>query len=236
MTSKLLLAALLPITLATAPLAAQTSINLPPTADSARITGFGRPDGFATVGQTFKVPAGNATVLQNFQFSLANGNPVAFGGNGGGLFFRAYLATFDATTGLAGPILFTSPVTQGNPLDTFGPPFNFATHSLALNPGTVYVAFLSTSGLPFEGTSAFEDIEASVAPYADGSLVFKQSDNIGDPFTAKQGLNTAFSAQFSSNTSTVPEPSDFLLVASGLGGLGGLGGIVRLRRRRVAGA
>lgn len=233
MTSKLLLAALVPLALATAPLAAQSSINLPPSPDSARITGFGKP-GFTTVGQSFKVPTGNATVLQNFQFFL--GNDRDFGGNGGGLFFKGYVAAFDGMN-ITGPILFESIIKQGNPSDTFAP-FNFNTGGLALNPGSSYVAFLSAAGIPSVGNVAFEDLEASDAPYTDGSFVFQNSGDdpaslTRDPFSSQEGVNAAFSAQFINATSTVPEPSEFVLLASGLSGLAG---IVRLRRRRVAGA
>ncbi|MGI8548260.1 MAG: PEP-CTERM sorting domain-containing protein [Gemmatimonadaceae bacterium] len=221
--------------LCAAPIAAQSSISITPTGDP--LNGFGKP-GIATFGQTFTAPTG--TSLQSFQFYLANDTDD--GGNGGFLNFRGYVMAWDAVNGHAtGPVLFSSTVRTGNPLDTYSTAFSTfgIPGGVALNPGGAYVAFLSASGLPpTTGNAgfAFENMEAGAA-YAGGQWVY--NDN-GDDFASLSTTtwnnsagdqDAAFSAQFAQAAVTAPEPSELVLLASGLSGLAG---VVRLRRRRVA--
>lgn len=220
------------IMFAATPMMAQ-NINLPPN-PAFPIGPFGLPS-VATVGQTFTAPA-PTNVLQSFQFYLAN--DLDNGGNGGNLLFRGYVSEFDMVNDkLTGPLLFRSAITTGNSSTTLSP-FRFNTGSLVLDPGKAYVAFLSASGLtPTGGVDvAVNAVGGSDATNSRGSLVFSDSGNDfgflsqNDAFGVVEGSNAAFSAQF---TVTTPEPSEFVLLVSGLSGLAG---IVRLRRRRVASA
>ncbi|MGI9089765.1 MAG: PEP-CTERM sorting domain-containing protein [Gemmatimonadaceae bacterium] len=223
--------------LAAAPLAAQSSISIAPTGDP--LNGFGKPS-IATFGQTFTAPTGS--VLQSFQFYLAN--DADDGGNGGFLNFRGYVMAWDAVNGHAtGPVLFSSVARTGNPLDTYSTAFSTfgIPGGTTLNPGGAYVAFLSASGLAPTGNPAFafENMEAGAA-YAGGQWVY--NDN-GDDFASLSTTtwnnafgdqDAAFNAQFTqAGVTTAPEPSELVLMVSGLSGLAG---IVRLRRRRVVSA
>lgn len=226
-----LTAATCALMLAATPMMAQ-NINLPPN-PAFPIGPLGLPH-TATVGQTFTAPA-PTNALQSFQFYLAN--DLDNGGNGGDLLFRGYVSEFDTTNAkLTGPLLFQSAVTAGN-ADTAFAPFQFKTGSLVLDPGKMYIAFLSASGLrPTNGVAvAVNTLAGSDAPNSRGSLVFSDSGNdfgflsTNDAFGVVDGSNAAFRADFT----TTPEPSEFVLLLSGLSGLGG---IVRLRRRRVVSA
>lgn len=216
---------------AATPMMAQ-NINLPPN-PAFPIGPFGLVS-VATVGETFTAPA-PTNVLQSFQFYLANN--LDNGGNGGNLLFRGYVSEFDMVNDkLTGPLLFQSAITAGTNDTTFAP-FRFNAGSLVLDPGKTYVAFLSASGLTPTGgvDGAVNTVAGTDAPNSRGSLVFSNNGNDfgflsqNDAFGVVEGSNAAFSAQFT----VTPEPSEFVLLASGLSGLAG---IVRLRRRRVAGA
>lgn len=223
--------------LAAVPLAAQSSISIAPTGDP--LNGFGKPS-IATFGQTFTAPT-TGSLLQGFQFYLAN--DVEDGGNGGFLNFRGYIMAWDAANGHAtGPVLFSSAARTGNPLDTYSTAFSMfgIPGGVTLNPGGAYVAFLSASGLTPTGNPDFalENMEAGAA-YAGGQWVY--NDNGDDSASlstttwnnADGDQDAAFSAQFAQAAVTTPEPSEFVLLASGLSGLAG---ILKLRRRRVLSA
>lgn len=208
------------------------NINLAPNVEFP-IGGFGVPS-VATFGETFTAP-GPTNVLQNFQFYLAN--DIDNGGNGGSLLFRGYVSEFNtASNNLVGPLLFQSAVTAGNGSATYAP-FFFDTGFLWLDPAKTYIAFLSSSGLaPTDNVNlATEVLAASDATNPRGSLFF--SDNGNDfsglaqsqAFTIVDGVDAGFSARFS----VTPEPSEVVLLASGLSGLAGF---VRLRRRRAVSA
>jgi hypothetical protein len=213
---------------AATPMMAQ-NINLAPDVDFP-IGGFGTSF-VSTFGETFTAPD-PTSVMQSFQFYLAN--DIDNGGNGGNLLFRGYVSEFDAANNsLSGPMLFQSAITAGNGSTAYAP-YLFNTGFLVLDPAKTYIAFLSATGLaPADGSAmAANSIAGSDATNPRGSLFF--SDN-GDDFASLSqagafnavGADAGFSAQFT----VTPEPSEFVLLASGFGGLAGF---VRVRRKGVA--
>lgn len=226
MRSRMTLSALAMIFMAASPAIGQ-NINLAPNGNP--IEPFGQP-GIATMGETFTAPS-PTNVLQSFQFRLANSPDN--GGNGGNLLFKGYVSEFDATNNsLVGPLLFQSAVTAGNGADSYVP-YSFNTGFLTLDPTRTYIAFLSASGLTPTASApyAFEAFEGTDDTNPRGMFVY--SDN-GNDFASLSsqgafsplGADAAFSAQFT----VTPEPSEFLLLGSGMSGLIGF---VRVRRRRA---
>jgi hypothetical protein len=197
------------------------------------LSGFGK-GAVGTVGQTFTAPS-SASALTNFQFYLSN--DLDNGGNGAGLSFQEYVMAWDATNLTpTGPVLFQSGIIQGNGGDAFAP-FMFNPGNVAVSPNNVYVAFITTAGVTSGNTAAaFNALGGSDDTSDGGSLVFSVEDtNFNNLMTSQwsvvDGTNAAFSAQFTSNTSSVPEPSELILIATGLTTLAGS---VRFRRRKVA--
>jgi hypothetical protein len=216
-----------------APLGAQQSvINTPSFSDDLALSGLGAgPYGIPTIGQTFTVPIG-ATTLTNFSFYLAN--DANFGG-GSELLYKPYLMVWsvDHPTGLN---LLSSPLTHtGNSTSDFLQ-YTFSAGT-SVTPGDVYVAFLSTAGISQSG-NGYNQFAGTTSSYSGGQLVYAFTSPDGSDLTSPStwgdgaGAQLGFDAEFTSGTSTVPEPSEFLLIATGLTTLAGS---VRFRRRRVTG-
>ena len=229
MRSRMIALTILTVAVATAAHAQTVSRALDPTFP---ISGFGK-GGVGTVGQTFTAPS-SASALTNFQFYLSN--DLDNGANGAGLSFQEYVMAWDATNMTpTGPVLFQSGIIQGNGNDAFAP-FAFDPASISVSPNNVYVAFITTAGVTSGNSDpAFNALGGSDDTSGGGSLVFSAEDTDFNNLTTSQwivvdGTNAAFSAQFASNTSSVPEPSEFLLIATGLTTLAGS---VRFRRRRI---
>jgi hypothetical protein len=195
--------------------------------------GFGK-GGIETVGQTFTSP-GAATALQGFNFFLSN--DLDDGGNGANLSFEEYVMRWDAVNSVpTGPVLFQSSAISGSGDDTFGSfAFGIPVDGISVSPNDTYVAFLTTVGVPAsEPDYAFNSLGGSDDTSLGGSFVasYYQGDDytglLSDAwYVADEGTNAAFTAQFASNTSTVPEPSELVLVATGLLGIAPM-----LRRKR----
>ena len=227
MRSRITLPALAMIFMTASPVMAQ-SINLAPNGQP--IEPFGQPS-IATMGETFTTSSAT-NVLQSFQFYLANS--VDNGGNGGNLLFKGYVSQFDATNNsLVGPLLFQSAMTAGNSSDSYVP-YSFNTGFLILDPTKTYIAFLSASGLtPTAGVLyAYEALSGTDDTNPTGTLMYADNGNDFSSLSSQGafsqvGVDAAFSAQFTST----PEPSEFILLGSGLSGLVGF---VRVRRKRAA--
>lgn len=228
-----ILAACMIAATSTSAIAQSQSIVLAPSNDPAlALDGFGQP-GVPTVGQTFTIP-GTAAFLTDFHFSLAN--DVNYG-TGAELLFRPYLMAWNGTNATGDNLLLFNPAEPGS----VAPEGSYMDYLFAagvpVTPGDMYVAFLSASGVPQSG-SGLNRIFGTEAPYSDGQLVYAFTDNDAPDFTSPDvwynggDADLAFTANFS-NTSTVPEPSEFVLLATGFSGLAG---VVRLRRRRTIAA
>lgn len=177
-----------------------------------------------SLGQTFVVPAPfTDTVLTDFAFTFAAGTGTSFD-------YRAYLFEWDtATTRATGTALFTSAVRNGSQAPSF------TGLNLALTPGTVYIALLTTegalnngfgdgllthhSGNPYAGGAAFSQI----SPTSNGS-----TGNGSWTSVAWNPVNGNTDFQFSANfaaPAAVPEPASAALIA--------LGGAAILGLRRI---
>ena len=214
-----------------APAAAQSIQNAPSYSIGDGPNGFGSI--VPTVGQTFTAPT-SAAYMTSFTFYLAN--DPDFGG-GDELYFRAYLMTWNVDHPTGVNLLASSPVTQGNGGADFRA-YTFDGGNAAVTPGDVYVAFLSTAGISQSGngTNAFAgSTDANVG----GQLVYAFTLADGSDLTSAQWWSDGadsqlgFAAEFTGAQSTVPEPSEFLLIATGLSSIAGT---VRFRRRRQVAA
>jgi hypothetical protein len=143
----------------------------------------------------------------------------------------AYVYAWDGSMA-TGPALYSSDVVTHNA--TPSTPFTkytFTTGGLALVPGDMYALFFSTSGLPGTGRVQWE--AASTNEYGGGNFIYMNNGESTADWTSTAwasgfASDLHFEATFASATATVPEPSTWLMMITGLMGLGG----VALRRRR----
>jgi len=210
--------------------AAQTPVvNTPDFTSAGALSGFGA-NGVPTVGQTFTVPVGD-TFLNSFSFYLGNDE---LNGGGADLVFQPYLMAWSGDHPGGINLLSLSPATAGNGSTYAQYIFNVG---MSVTPGDVYVAFLTTSGVAQNGDgNGFNQFAGSNTAYSGGELVYAFTATDGSDITTPgnwysgAGAQLGFNAQFSGEQSTVPEPSEFLLLGSGLSGLVAF---VRVRRRRA---
>jgi hypothetical protein len=197
---------------------------------------FSRGQSF-TVGQTL-------TQLTSFSFYLANAS--GFGqGDFASMQFRAFLAKWNPSLNQAvGPALWQSNAVNGV-ASTAPTLVTFATPTISLTPGEIYIAILSDAG--FKSTNAgingFISYASSIGGPSGGAYIFTGTTD--DPTLLTTGTwlastgngghslqvqdNYAFQATLSAATSVTPEPTSVALFASGLIGLVGL----RRTRRRM---
>lgn len=184
---------------------------------------FGKPN-TQTYGQTFTAVNGS---LDSFSFWL--------GGTSPSLNFQAYVFAWDPTLLRAtGPALFTSAVMAAPSGDGYHQ-VAINTGSVAVNPGDVYVAFLSSSGVAGSGSIGWEYSTGDT--YTDGAFVFINNGEDTSQWTSGTwttnwsgtSRDLRFSMTFSEGVpnEVVPEPITMVLLGSGLAGIGA----VRRRRR-----
>jgi hypothetical protein len=184
-----------------------------------------------TLGQTFSVPTpGTDDVLTDFTFYFKNANA--------NFDYRAYVYQWDTVNLKAtGPALYTSSAQNGSQAPTF------TGLSIILDPGTTYIAFLTTEGVVNNGYSDSHllnnsgNVYTGGAAYQQTSSTSHNSSGVGSwDSSAWSALNGdfKFNANFSSDsvsTSATPEPaSATMMLVSGLALLG----LSRVRSNQAA--
>lgn len=176
------------------------------------------PSGSAvrTLGQTFVVPTPTSeNILTSFGFAFASGTDTSFD-------YKAMIYAWDTVNNRAtGSALYTSPNRTGATAPSF------TGLNLALTPGTVYIAFLTTQNVVSNGFSNGLLNHNSGNVYS-GGQAFQQTssgptgtDVTTAAWTAVNGnTDFQFNATFVSGGASVPEPSSFGMAMLGIAALG----------------
>jgi hypothetical protein len=215
------------------PTAAQTTIGA---GGGSFVQSWGKDAGTPntqTYGQTITTPTDN--ILTSFSFWLGRTSTNFPDPANPSLSFMAYVYEWsDGMSHAVGPALYTSGVYthDATPATPFTK-YTFNTGGLPLTFGSVYAFFLSTSGLAGTGHIMWE--AATGDNYAGGHFIFiNNGENTGawtsDPWGSGFASDLHFEANFVGST-TVPEPSTWVMLVTGLLALG----LVALRRRRNGG-
>lgn len=198
---------------------AQTNISTPGGGGG---VGFWGKD-IHTFGQTFTTPTD--AYLNDFSFWMSAAPDLQF---------QAYVFAWDqANLRATGGALFASAVMSGPSGDWYDQ-VSVNTGSLLLNPGSMYVAFLSTSGLPGSGSNAWQWPGSDA--YTGGAFVYIRNGDDQSQWTNSMwgtnsygvGTDLRFDMNFSPNgpVSVTPEPVSMSLLGTGLAA------VASLRRRR----
>lgn len=173
----------------------------------------------ATFGQTFTVTAGNPVLEEFAFFPTESSNPIFTDS----FDYSFHLAEWNGLRAV-GPILFSSPQmsTTNNGGAGGQEELRFQINQ-ELDPGTVYVAFLTSEG-HFDGEpgAVTFTIAGSSTSYSDGEYVFAgRFDDFNQLTTTNWNFNstsntTGADTQFEAVFAAVPEPSAVLCLSIGL--------------------
>lgn len=171
-----------------------------------------------SLGQTFMLPApGTDNVLTGFSFAFPTDQVPDSGFD-----FQAYVFEFNTGTLLAtGAALYTSAVLNaGTDLPVF------TGLSVALTPGTTYIAFLTTQSVVNDGfaNGYLRHVYGDGSSYTDGSSFQQNSANAtSNEWTttawSSPGGDFVFTADFEEGppgSTDIPEPSTFGLGLAGM--------------------
>lgn len=175
-----------------------------------------------TLGQTFTLPSpGTDNTLTDFAFALTPWSQGSFD-------YRAYLFQWDGSKATS-PALFTSAAQNGLQAASF------SGLSIALTPGTTYIAFLTTEGVVNGGEYSNGFLfNNSGDVYLGGGAYQQTSPSSGGSSGAGSWTSAAWTPlsgdfQFTANftegsvsTSATPEPSSMVLIGLGSAAIFGL--------------
>jgi hypothetical protein len=211
------------------PAAAQTTIGA---GGGGLIQSWGK-DNTQTYGQTITTPSDN--ILNSFSFWLGRTSTNFPDPSNPSLSFMGYVYEWsEAMSHAVGPALYTSGVFthDATPATPFTE-YTFNTGGLSLTTGSTYALFLSTSGLAGSGRIQWES--ATGDEYAGGHFIFLNNGENTSAWTtdgwSSQPSDLHFEATFAGVSTTVPEPSTWVMLVTGLLALG----VVAMRRRRNGG-
>lgn len=217
---------------AASPTAAQTTIGA---GGGSFVQSWGKDAGTPntqTYGQAITAPTDN--ILTSFSFWLGKTSTNFPDPSNPSLSFMAYVYGWSEGTSMAtGSALYTSGVYTHNATpDSPFTEYTFSTGGLTLTAGNMYALFLSTSGLTGDGHIQWE--AATSDEYAGGHFIFQNNGESTSAWTTSAwgsgfASDLHFEATFASTT--VPEPSTWVMLITGLLALG----VVALRRRRGQG-